>query len=353
MRELLDVMAELEERWVLRRLSDIDLSVVPPWFVEGLSTASRYEHSIHVAHMAAIVARRLGLDEVLLALAGLLHDAGCGPFPHITDELMRILTGRRGHEENVEFVLSKSPDGELSLLERIVNVDEVFQIISGGHALSPLISGPLDLDNADNVHRYISTMPSLPLGLPSYMPMEVATTIELRGGEAVVPRDTAERWASDRERLYRFLEEHGGNICAWVMISRALRLLMDELDEEFLLLGNREAFSRIKSSLPELAKGLLERSFILAGRFELRGELAGRVSVGGRTDWSFLAAVEEEVLSETGLPEWAVGVEVLRSKACTPWNACRWRGYLVIHSLFRQKSETAAGIVSRKLGLDQ
>ncbi len=30
MRELLDVMAELEERWVLRRLSDIDLSVVPP-----------------------------------------------------------------------------------------------------------------------------------------------------------------------------------------------------------------------------------------------------------------------------------------------------------------------------------
>ena len=62
MRELLDVMAELEERWVLRRLSDIDLSVVPPWLVEGLSTASRYEHSIHVAHMAAIVSRKLGLD---------------------------------------------------------------------------------------------------------------------------------------------------------------------------------------------------------------------------------------------------------------------------------------------------
>jgi len=142
LRELLDVMAELEERWVLRRLSDIDLSVVPPWLVEGLSTASRYEHSIHVAHMAAIVAKRLRLDEVLLALAGLLHDAGCGPFPHITDELMRILTGRRGHEENVEFILSKSPDGELSLLERVVDIDEIFQIVSGGHALSPLISGP-------------------------------------------------------------------------------------------------------------------------------------------------------------------------------------------------------------------
>jgi len=125
-------------------------------------------------------------------------------------------------------------------------------------------------------------MPSLPLGLPSYMPMEVATTVELGGGEAVVPQDIAERWAADRERLYRFLEEHEGNICAWVMISRALRLLMDELDEGFLLLGNREAFPCIKSSLPELAEGLLERSFILAGKFEVRGGLAERVSAGGR-----------------------------------------------------------------------
>ncbi|HDD69280.1 MAG TPA: HD domain-containing protein, partial [Candidatus Korarchaeota archaeon] len=269
LKEALELLTRLEESWSVRRLTEIDLSVVPPWLVEELAVASRYEHSTHVAHLALIASLRLDLDPLLLSVSGLLHDVGCGPFPHISDELMRIFMGWE-HPSNVKFVLEKSSDRELSQLEEFgLDPSEVFDVISGVHEYSPLINGEIDVDNADNIYRYIATMPSLPLGEPLYRPLEIVLAMRFEGRKLEIEQEVKRRWAEDRDRIYSYLENHEGNIAAWVMLSRAMRLLMQELDENFFLLTNKSAFSLFISRLPELSRNLLDRKFLLLENLEM------------------------------------------------------------------------------------
>ncbi len=315
--EALELITRLEEARSLRRLMGIELSVVPPWIVKGLATASRYDHSIHVAHLSLLAGIKLDLDPTLLSISGLLHDAGCGPFPHISDELMRLLTGRE-HPNNVRFALEKSSDNELKLIEEFgLSCYEIFRIIEGKHEYSPLINGEMDLDNLDNVYRYIATMPSLPLGEPSYKPSEIFSSLNFSEGRLEVDEDLRNRWERDREKVYNFLENHEGNMTSWIMLSRAMRLLMDEIDEEFLMLTNRKAFSFISSRLPELSVNLLEGGFKLLSNLEASDlgpeirPLVGR----DRADWSKIKEIEDQICSELGLESWCLGMEILASKA--------------------------------------
>jgi len=331
-REALDLITKLEESWALRRLTEIDLSVVPPWIVEELALASRYEHSVHVAHLAILASLRLGLDPLLLSISGLLHDVGCGPFPHISDELMRILMGRE-HPLNVKFMLEKSSDRELDYIEEFgLDYSEVCQIIAGEHEYSPLINGEIDLDNADNIYRYIATMPSLPLGEPRYKPLEIVSSMWLEEGKLRIGQDVRKRWTEDRRRIYSYLENHEGNIAAWVMISRAMRLLMSELSEDFFLLSNKSAFSLLASKLPELADNLLRGKFRLIESievFELSSEVRSFVR-DYRANWTAISGLEEQICSELGLERWSVGVEILLSKSNPAWEGRSfWRLYLV------------------------
>ncbi len=330
--DALKLITKLEESWTVKRLTEIDLSVIPFWIVEELALASRYEHSTHVAHLALIASLKLGLDPLILSVSGLLHDAGCGPFPHITDELMRILMGRE-HPHNVKFVLEKSPDKELDYLEEFgLDISEICQVIAGEHEYSPLINGEIDLDNADNIYRYISTMPSLPLGEPSYKPLEVVSSMWIDKGKLKVGRDVRNRWIEDRRKIYSFLENHEGNISAWVMLSRAMRLLMSELSVNFFLLSNKSAFSLIASKLPELTNNLLEGDFLLLENVEV-SELSSEARSfvrKNRADWTLIAELEEQICSELGFERWSVGIEILFSKTNPYWERkSSWKLYLV------------------------
>ncbi len=332
LKEALDLLTILEESWAVKRLVGIDLSVVPSWIVEELATASRYEHSAHVAHLAIIASLKFDLDPLLLSASGLLHDVGCGPFPHISDELMRILMGWE-HPLNVKFMLEKSNDKELSCLEEFgLNPAEVYQVIAGKHEYSPLINGEIDLDNADNIYRYITTMPSLPIGEPSYRPLEIVSSMKLEKSGLRIEQEVKERWASDRMRIYSYLENHEGNMTAWVMLSKAMRLLMSELDENFFLLSNRDAFSIFLSKLPELTKNLLDRKFLLLENVEVR-ELNSEIKPlvrEDRADWTKIAELEEQICSELGFERWSLGIEIFSSKSDPPWKRQNvWKLYLV------------------------
>jgi len=332
LKEALELLTRLEESWSVRRLTEIDLSVVPPWLVEELAVASRYEHSTHVAHLALIASLRLDLDPLLLSVSGLLHDVGCGPFPHISDELMRIFMGWE-HPSNVKFVLEKSSDRELSQLEEFgLDPSEVFDVISGVHEYSPLINGEIDVDNADNIYRYIATMPSLPLGEPLYRPLEIVLAMRFEGRKLEIEQEVKRRWAEDRDRIYSYLENHEGNIAAWVMLSRAMRLLMQELDENFFLLTNKSAFSLFISRLPELSRNLLDRKFLLLENLEMPelNEDIRSLVTKDRADWTRIAELEEQIRSELGLERWSFGLEILSSKSKPSWEEKKvWKLYLV------------------------
>jgi hypothetical protein len=316
----------LSKTWVVQRLKHIDLSAVPAWLGPRVSTASRYSHSIGVGKLSLLIRDGTERDRLLLTAAAILHDVGNGPFPHISDKLMKDMLGFT-HEEAVSFAFQNSPIKESSILEKCgLNPTEIASVISGQHHLSRFFLGFPDLDNADNVFRFITTIPGKPLGEASYRPSEIGASMSLEAEENRIPEDLKKRWSRDREKLYRYLWNDSLNMIGWTMLERAMRILREELTPRFFLMTNREAFNLIRLRLPKLANGLERKEFkiLLDRRYSaLRGE-AKKLS-----NSTSLKKIEDELCRETGLEEWSIGLTVdqplIREKTD------HWRVYLVAH----------------------
>ena len=115
----------LNTRWLqrLRGLAQLGASS----YTYPSATHTRFEHSIGVAHLATVLLRSvqethgasLGLTEeeiTLVAVAGLMHDAGHGPFSHLfEDGLGKRLQDRRQQQQQQQsttattIVASSSP----------------------------------------------------------------------------------------------------------------------------------------------------------------------------------------------------------------------------------------------------
>lgn len=128
--------------------------------LEPRARHTRWEHSLGVAHLAGLVAARLGLgahDAECARLAGLYHDAGHRPFSHLYDRL----SGTRHEERSAEAVraLGLAPHEEADVVAHI----------EGTHPL-PLIAGrgaDADCDRLDYLLR-----DSAALGLPQPFTLE-------------------------------------------------------------------------------------------------------------------------------------------------------------------------------------
>jgi HD superfamily phosphohydrolase len=320
------LLRRLSKTWIVQRLKHIDLSVVPVWLCPNVPTASRYQHSLGVGRLSLLISDGAEDDQLLLTAAATLHDAGNGPFPHISDQLMEEMLGF-DHEGAVRFAFESSPTKDLAVLDQYgLDPDEVGAIVKGGHRLSPLVNSELDLDNADNVHRFMTAMPSKLLGEPSYQPVEIAAAMSLETRGVEVSEDLRRRWLRDRETVYRHVWEDRLNMIGWTMLGRAMRIMEEELTPMFFTMTNREAFQLIKSRLPKLANGLKKREYkiILDRKYLLlRGE-ADKLS-----DPRNLREIEEELCKETGLEDWSVGLTV--DQPLIGEDADHWRVYLAVH----------------------
>jgi len=229
------------------------------------------------------------------------------------------------HEGAVRFAFESSPVRDSFLLDEYgIDVMEVSSILEGRHRLSPLLRGFPDLDNADNIHRFMMTIPGRPLGVASYCPSEIAACMSLGSEEQVLPEDLLKRWRRDYEKVYSYVWNDRLNMVCWTMLGRALRILKEDLTRRFFRLTNREAFQIIQSRLPQLAKGLQEKEFeILLDREynELRGE-ARRLSEPAN-----LGEIEDVLCRETGLENWSLGLTV--DKPSITEKSDHWRVYLV------------------------
>lgn len=156
------LLQRLSKTWVVQRLKHIDLSAVPRWLGPCVSTVSRYQHSLGVGQLSLLISDGTDHDQFLLTAAAVLHDVGNGPFPHISDKLMENMLGYR-HEGAVRFAFENSPMKSPLILEEYgLDLEEVASIVKGEHRLSPLLNGRPDLDNADNIHRFMNTIPGRP-----------------------------------------------------------------------------------------------------------------------------------------------------------------------------------------------
>ncbi len=334
------LLKDLSETSVIQRLKHITLSAVPRWLGPRVATASRFQHSVAVGKLSLLVSGGNPHDRLLLTAAAALHDAGDGPFPHISDQTMKETLGFT-HEGALRFAFEHSQVEAQKILDKYgLGLDEVCAVLEGRHALSPLLNGFPDLDNADNVHRFIETVPGNPLGKPSYVPSEVAASMSLDLDKQNVPNSLRRRWAGDFEKVYSYVWNDRRNMVCWTMLGRALRILKEELAPSFFRLTNREAYGFMEQKLPRWADGLssgkykifVDRKFV-----ELRGD-ALRL-----THPSSLAQVEKELCDEAGLEDWMLGLTVdqplLREKPD------HWRAYLVMY----KENETAKNLVDEML----
>jgi len=320
------LLHHLSKTWVVQRLKNIDLSAVPCWLVPQVSTASRYEHSLGVGRLSFEISDGTEHELLLLTAAAVLHDVGNGPFPHISDPIMKDLLGFP-HEGALSFAFERSPTKEGSVMEEFgLDIEEVASVVQGEHRLSALLNSRPDLDNADNIHRFMMTIPGKPLGEASYQPSEIASFLSIESGVTRVPEDLRGRWLKDWERVYRHLWDDELNMIGWTMLGRALRILKEELTPSFFTLNNREAFHLIRLKLPRLANGLIKKKYriLLDRQYRLlRGEARKPADPAG------LQSLEDELCNETGLEYWAVGLTA--DQPLIRERAEYWRVYLVAH----------------------
>ncbi len=161
------------------RLRNVRLSNSDSIDFKDFGRASRWEHALGVAYLATICAFKKNLnkkDRMELILAALLHDIATPPFAHTVES---VLSGF-DHERETQKLLGDgttdylSPDTpvylsalptfkeeckKLSKAEKVkIEPDNIAKYIVGDGALGFLISGTLDLDNADNVTRGATLM---------------------------------------------------------------------------------------------------------------------------------------------------------------------------------------------------
>jgi len=338
------LLRDLSKTWVVQRLKHIDLSAVPSWLAPYVSTVSRYSHSVGVGRLSLLISDGTEYDKLLLTAATVLHDVGNGPFPHISDQLMEDLLGFR-HEGALGFAFERSPMKDVSILEEYgLDLEEVASVVQGGHRLSPLLNGRPDLDNADNIHRFMMTIPGRPLGEASYQPSEIVTSMSLEIGGKEIPEGLRRRWLRDWEKVYRHVWEDRLNMIGWTMLGRAMRVLREELTPSFLTMNNREAFRLIRLKLPKLADGLKKKRFriLLDKRYSFLKGKAQKFS-----DSRELRRMENELCRETSFEDWAIGLTVdqplIREKAD------HWRVYLVAYNGSEEPKKLLEEILSSSI----
>ena len=184
---------------------------------------SRFEHSIGTMHLASKLADQLELskdDKDLVRIAGLLHDAGHGPFSHVSEAVLGV-----NHEEITAFVIEKTSIHD-KLSEKF-DTKEIIDIINGEGKLAPIISGDLDMDRMDYLIRD-SHYTGVAYGvidterIISNLKLERELILDIKGVQA------AESALTARYLMYPSVYQHHTTRIINAMFRRCLRDLINQ-----------------------------------------------------------------------------------------------------------------------------
>ena len=95
--ELASAIIDTVEMQRLRRIRQLGFS----YLVYPGANHTRFEHALGTYHLMTVLLNRLGIakeEEQELLVASLIHDIGHGPYSHVTEPLIKRLTGK-GHED--------------------------------------------------------------------------------------------------------------------------------------------------------------------------------------------------------------------------------------------------------------
>jgi len=241
---------ELFQTPQLARLRDISLSAVPTIMLPWGKIASRFEHSVGVAHLAKLVAEQtnFSISGQDLIFAGLLHDVGSPPFSHLTEIFLEEKLGKT-HEQFVEEVLESSE--VWTIIQKYGGHPEtIFALINGKQSpFGPLIAGTIDLDNLDNTLRF-----GIGAGLIKrlYEPENLARAFGLINQKLFLA-DTVKRdidgWEFCREQVYTAVYSDT-NLASGTMLVRAIELAFraGDISEDFFFRTDHQALYLLENT---------------------------------------------------------------------------------------------------------
>lgn len=241
--------AELFRTPELARLRDISLSAVPTIMLPWGKIASRFEHSVGVAHLAKLVAEKTEFSNISqdLIFAGLLHDVGSPPFSHLTEIFMQDKLGKT-HEQFAQDLLANSQ--VWPIIEKYGGHPKtILALINGTQKpFGPLIAGTIDLDNLDNTLRF-----GIGAGLIKrlYEPENLAHALGFGGKlhlNDTVTRDL-DGWEFCREQVYSAVYSDA-NLASGTMLVRALELAFaaGDLDDLFFFRTDHQALYLLENT---------------------------------------------------------------------------------------------------------
>jgi HD superfamily phosphohydrolase len=167
--ELASAIIDTVEMQRLRRIRQLGFS----YLVYPGANHTRFEHSLGTYHLMNALLNRLDVakeEEQELRVASLIHDIGHGPYSHVTEPLIKKLTGK-GHDD-IESVLvardieeekdveSSAPTIATVLEDHHLDTRKILGHIKGERAgnrtkrdLSRILNGEIDVDKMDYLVR--------------------------------------------------------------------------------------------------------------------------------------------------------------------------------------------------------
>jgi HD superfamily phosphohydrolase len=305
-----DMSWDLYQSKALSRLRDVSLSSIPSRCMPNGIAASRFHHSVGVAHLARVLcSRRTSLrpHRALLIASSLCHDLGSPPFSHVSELFLHDLAGVT-HEQQTARLLAPGSELARILDEHGVDGREVTQIVNGEHEpLGPLIAGTIDLDNVDNsIHLLISL--GYHENLP-YHPLELINAFKVHDGRLCLDSEhlySILGWAQVRRTLYDTLHNEP-NLSSSTMLYRALEFAYaaGDLEKGFFSLGESDALHHLSEDCTQHTRTLLNRllcwkQYPMVYEHRMTGKDDPRVS-GIYDDWEARKALADRIAGELGL----------------------------------------------------
>ncbi|GAB6056296.1 HD domain-containing protein [Methanobacterium alkalithermotolerans] len=184
---------------------------------------TRFEHSIGTMYLASQMADHLNLDEdkkSILRICALLHDAGHGPFSHVSEAVLDD-----SHEVLTSRVIKNSILGDI--ISENYDINDIIDIINGKGVLGQIISGELDVDRMDYLIRD-SHYTGVAYGIIDIerliynMKLENNLVLDKKGVQA------AESTLVARYFMYPSVYQHHTTRIVNSMFRRSLRKLIDQ-----------------------------------------------------------------------------------------------------------------------------
>ncbi|MGB9732599.1 MAG: HD domain-containing protein [Candidatus Micrarchaeia archaeon] len=304
--EITPVEAKLIDTPEMQRLRYIKQTGLAYLVYPG-ATHSRFEHSLGTMNISKEIANavNLGKEEVeSLAIAGLLHDIGHGPFSHLSDDILSKYLNTN-HEKIGRDIITKSKIKEIIEGEGF-SLNDILKKLSG-KSNGEIVTASLGSDRLDYLLRD-AHYTGVTYGVIDYQQIKSKITL-CKDHIAIYEQGIApaESLLIARYFMFTTVYHHHAVTIASSMLQKAVELAIENKEiepREFAKMNDFELMERLLHSgtSKDLARRLIER------------RLFKRVLYGDAIEVPSKEEIEKAILDNTTLKEGEFVVSVAKLK---------------------------------------